>query len=192
MNNLRHIKSVCCGLVFAAASIIPMLSFASDGPVYKYYSVYGRDFTSIEKSMMENRLNNANSSNEWHIGWKFSFQEYDDKCYLIKPTVSNETIVVLPQWDDIDQGEIKMQKEWKRYSKAVKLHQLGHVKFADQAQAAILSMLKSFQPLSSCAEVKKTANKKAKEILQKYYALDAAYEKETGEGATQGAQLKEP
>jgi predicted secreted Zn-dependent protease len=189
MKAMRFFKQSSKVILFSA---IPLFSWAGDAPVYKYYSIQGTDFKSINESMMSNRPNGANSGNEWHIGWKFTFQMHDGQCYLINPSVSKKSIIILPKWDNYKQGNKAIQKEWMRYSKALKTHQLGHVNFANQAQASILQMFESFQPLEKCSEVKKEANREARAILKKYYAKDAVYEKSTKEGATQGAQLKEP
>lgn len=191
MKSKTLIKTFKSALLASMLAVVPLTAKASE-PIYRYYSVIGTDFKSVNASMMANRPNGANSGNEWHIGWKFTFQEYDGQCHLIKPSVSKKTIIILPRWDNISDGKSNMQKEWKRYSKALKVHQHGHIKNANQAQEAILSMLKSFPAMEKCRDVKSLANKQARAILKEYYKKDAAYEKETEKGATQGAQLKEP
>ena len=111
---------------------------------------------------------------------------------MSKPSVSKKVVIILPKWQNPQDGNKAIQTEWKRYVKALTVHQLGHVKNASNAQKAILVMFKQFPAQPSCLQLKKKANAAAREVLNDYYAKDKDYEKASQKGLTQGAVFKEP
>lgn len=127
---------------------------------------------------------------EWTTSWQYDWDESDESCTIDGGSTSLDASVTYPDWkrpSDVDAADAR---NWDRFMRNLRIHELGHVTIALQGADAIDDRLDARLALPTCDEVEPYADEAARKILGRYNAQSRRYDRETGHGLTQGTGLR--
>jgi predicted secreted Zn-dependent protease len=152
----------------------------------RYYPVYGNDAEAIRQSLNAYGLKNPTNGRAvdglsiTHIDWGWPTSE-NGGCDLGRMQLKFSATVILPRLvtsRSIDSG---LARKWGQYMAALIEHEYGHVRQAYSQRAMIIRAIRN----SPCG----AAHFAGLSALDRVRRYDAAYDVETGHGATQGARF---
>ncbi len=160
---------------------------------YDYYSIFGGSAEELRLQMSQRGPQDLVTGNRfdgytrWNLNWNFETQALGGLCQIQGVTVDAKATVTMPKWDIPADVSSELEKKWIDYDKALREHELGHVKHAGQAKQEILQSFGLLPPAPSCSQTQSIADSLGGQIIQKYAQKDVEYDRITGHGATQGA-----
>jgi predicted secreted Zn-dependent protease len=179
-------------------AVITALAFAmstahAESPKIAYYDVAGSNAETLgqqikTKGPLDGHHRFA-AHTDWHVEWTYRYRPTSSGCELTSVSVSLSGTILLPRWIHGSDAPDALVEKWDRYLAALRLHENGHYAHGMSAAKEIEAMAKSFHGSGDCPAVVSEFNDRAHSIIDKYKALDAAYDRETDHGRTQGAQF---
>lgn len=160
---------------------------------YDYYSIFGGSAEELRKQMSQRGPQDLvtgtrfDGYTRWNLNWNIDTQLLGGQCQIQDVTVDAKATVTMPKWDIPADVPAALAKKWNDYDKALREHELGHVKHAGQAKQEILQSFGLLPPAPSCSQTQSIADSLGGQIIQKYAQMDVEYDRLTGHGATQGA-----
>jgi predicted secreted Zn-dependent protease len=156
-----------------------------------FYEVRGASARELLASMSANRPYTKHASTEWRVDWSYDYQLNPNECVLRSFKVRVRVRFTLPQWVDSEGVDKALQEEWNRYLRALQLHESAHAGFGISAGKEIVRLVNSREwRAADRKELKVRIDAECNKTLQEFRARDAAYDKTTDHGRTQGARLK--
>lgn len=148
------------------------------------YAVTGRDDTERLRSIRASPgfvSEGHAAATHWSVRW-----EYVDAgvCAAADIHVEAELVVRFPRWTPIEGAPVAASGNWQRYVRALAVHEQGHIDLI----RAIVARMPAVLAAEGCARV----DALGREALQVITEANAAYDRETQSGATQGAVLFGP
>jgi predicted secreted Zn-dependent protease len=122
------------------------------------------------------------------IRYEFAFGQ--GECRLMQIDLTLDIDITYPRWREEAQGSASMQAEWARFMAAVEAHEHGHVERFRAAVSNLSDQLAAIPPAASCDVVRDAVDRSGEQFDRALEAAQAAYERETNNGATQGARLR--
>ena len=116
----------------------------------------------------------------WQYRWNWPGYG-SSSCDLARAVVTLRVSVSFPRWTHPKAAPASLATQWARYSRALARHEQGHVDRARARYAAVVRAIKR----AGC----RTADAAAQAQLTALRKSDAAYDRTTGHGATQGARF---
>lgn len=123
----------------------------------------------------------------WHVTWKYLYAPVGNGCKLTQMSTSVDGTITMPRWEHTGSVSGSLERKWKTYLAALRMHEDGHYAHGMAAREEIQALGQSFQIAGSCTTIAKIFNDKAASIMDKYGAMDVKYDHDTGNGRTQGA-----
>ncbi|MEP7157671.1 MAG: DUF922 domain-containing protein [Betaproteobacteria bacterium] len=123
----------------------------------------------------------------WGVKWNFRWNDAGGTCRMTSVSVDVSGTITMPR---LTGGDATQQAAFDRYAVALKRHELGHFDIGREAAGAIDRALTSLPPMSSCAELEKSANSAASQLLEAHQARERRYDINTEHGRTQGARYE--
>jgi predicted secreted Zn-dependent protease len=156
-----------------------------------FYEVRGATARELLASMSANRPYTKHASTEWRVDWKYDFLLKPNECVLRSFNVRVRVQFTLPQWVDSEGADKALQEEWKRYFGALQIHESAHAGFGIAAGKEIVRLVNSREwRAADQKELEVQVEAECNKTLQEFRARDAAYDKTTDHGRTQGARLR--
>ena len=151
----------------------------------RYYAIGG-----VTDVQIRGRLNarapaspdgfNGDAFTRWNFRW--SWPGYGSStCDLARATVALSIVVSFPRWTHPAGASPAVVADWGRYTRALALHEQGHVDYARARDPFVLRAIRR----ATCS----TADAAARAQLSLIRAHDVAYDARTHHGATQGAHF---
>jgi predicted secreted Zn-dependent protease len=155
-----------------------------------YYKVHGTNAEALLASMKARQLPNSHASTEWRIHWDYEWEQRPDECILSSFSTRVRVRYTLPQWVDWQRADKALQDEWKRYFGALGIHESGHAGYGIAAAKEMVRLVNSKEwRAPDRNELKTRIDEACNKILREFRAREAAYDKKTDHGRTQGARL---
>ncbi len=177
-----------------ALALVPVLAqtaaAAAPAPKVKNATMVYYDVGGVTAAQLRERLTaRAPRSPDGYPGDAFARWEFrwnwpgygSSSCSLAKAKVTLRVTVSFPRWTHPKAAPASLAAAWARYSRALARHEQGHVDYAVARYPAVVRAIKN----ATC----RTANAAALRQLNLIRKHDAAYDKKTGHGATQGARF---
>jgi predicted secreted Zn-dependent protease len=156
-----------------------------------FYEVRGATTEALLASMSANRPYTNHASTEWRVTWKYDYLFKPNECVLRSFNVQVRVRFTLPQWVDSEGADKALQEEWKRYFGALQIHESAHAGFGIAAGKEIVRLVNSREwRAADRKELEVQIEAECNKTLQEFRARDAAYDKTTDHGRTQGARLR--
>ncbi len=188
-------------IVVTLLSGIPPLSAAAAWPVTakvvvttNYYPVTGATRFELLTSKANNRpwkaTNAFDACTQWNIRWAFNCTQQAGRYVLGSVELTTAVAVNLPRWVPPPDARSNLVERWQEFVKALGTHELGHVTLARLATAALKEELEVTPTYISPDELAAAVERNGKAIFEKFRQKEAAYDRETRHGATQGVRFR--
>ncbi len=144
---------------------------------YEYYEVHGLTAAEIRKSLDEHQ----------HRTHGFGGHDALTSSKLLwrggpQPSVRADILYQLPKWVDGDQAPAELRETWKRFQKAILIHEDGHRQLIEDEVRAIEQMVIAAGPRPN-----RYLSRDVNVLMQSFDKKQQEYDKITWHGRTQGA-----
>lgn len=159
----------------------------------RHYPVSGKDLPALRDSLKDKAPGGKDGQGfhaltEWSVGWNFNYSRERNVCRIKNIDTRITAMMTLPAWEDKAIASDDDQREWERYSQALREHEDGHYLMATSVASDIqLQLAKLSTP--DCDTLAAEFNARAQAILDAYRLKEIAYDHDTGHGQSQGAIL---
>jgi predicted secreted Zn-dependent protease len=181
------------GFAAVAVLVLAMSAAHAENAQTTYYDVVGSNANALRRQMNAKGPPEGgkrfDAHTEWNVRWNYRYRPTASGCELAGVNVSVSGTILLPRWIHANDVPKVLVQDWDKYLAALKLHEEGHYAHGESAARDIEAMARSFHGSGDCATVVSEFNAQARSIIERYKALDAAYDQETDHGRTQGAQF---
>lgn len=159
-----------------------------------YYDIHGSTPEELRREMDAKR---PVDSNEKHyaeatasrVRWTYSHRMSGGGC-VIGDVETEATITYhLPNWVDSSGAVAELVNRWRQFIAALERHERGHGGFAADAALDVERAIAGLGSFATCDELELTVDETGFRILGRYAEFDAAYDRQTDHGRTQGAQF---
>ncbi|MGA6537834.1 DUF922 domain-containing Zn-dependent protease [Stenotrophomonas sp. NPDC101269] len=181
-------------LLLAALGIATVQAEPDAGLTIEYYDVQGTTLEQLRESLrtlgpVDDDGERHHGQVRWNLQWRYNYSTDRGGCRLTGFTVQRSTTMQLPRWVDVDRVSPALRSDWERYSRALRLHEDGHVETGALAAAEIERRTAAVKRSPTCAALTATLDEIGKAVIQEFKARDVEYDATTGHGATQDAQI---
>lgn len=181
-------------LLLAALGIATVQAAPDAGLTIEYYDVQGTTLEQLRESLrtlgpVDDDGERHHGQVNWNLQWRYNYSTDRGGCRLTGFTVQRSTTMQLPRWVDVDRVSPALRSDWERYSRALRLHEDGHVETGALAAAEIERRTAAVKRSPTCAALTATLDEIGKAVIQEFKARDVEYDATTGHGATQDAQI---
>jgi len=175
----------------------PQTTAATTGAVQvtaatSYYDVEGADIRALLASLRQRGPSDGHgtwaASTSWVFRWSYQ-PVVDTACRVQVARVSLDLAYTYPRWDAPAAVAPNVTTAWQGYLSRVELHEHGHRDIAEAAANDLARAIEALPGHASCDALAETARATAAELLARHTQAQAAYDRDTGHGETQGAVL---
>jgi predicted secreted Zn-dependent protease len=154
-----------------------------------YYEVSGTTASAILDDLRR-QARNANKDYfgeaRWNVHWKYDYDRPVRNICRVKNLQLNVVQrTTLPRWA-VAGAPPELATRWRSFLDALRLHEKGHTDHGTRAAEAIRDAVLPLRA-ADCGELATEVNRTAAAIIDKFAALDAAYDDDTRHGVKQGA-----
>lgn len=126
-------------------------------------------------------------STQWKVGWEYLWKsEPKGPCQIASVRVRLTGTITLPK---LQGGDARQQRLFETYLGNLKVHELGHYRFGQEAARAVEATLNALPLAPKCADLDAQARAAANGVLESYAPKEAQYDRDTAHGEKQGATL---
>jgi predicted secreted Zn-dependent protease len=203
LNTLRLIfhlpASARARLVLAAAAFVFLLQFTASAQNTltwrtNFYSVTGETLREVRQSMQRARPWQDNTDlvglTQWRIDWRFNVVPTANGCRCASFTTTTSITNTLPRWVPPTNAPTELRTGWTRFITSLAQHEDGHSRMSLAAVAELHKKINEAGEAPDCEQMKQKLNGIAQRVIDDFRARDREYDRRTGHGATQGAQLR--
>jgi len=186
------------GMRCAAIAVFALLLMggvhASESLEIEYYEVHGNSAQEVREWMNRNGPvgkdgRRFHGYTKWHVRWNFRYRPRGASCEVTSVETSLDVIMTLPRWTRPAGAPAELEREWERYSAALRAHEDGHAGLGAAAAGEIQRRLSEMSGTSGCQALADDMNRTGRAILEEAKAREREYDATTGHGATQGARF---
>jgi len=163
------------------------------------YNIRGRNSAELRAAMnAKGPLNKElgkrfDARTDWAIDWtsyKWDKALADKGIYRLSQwTIQLKVKVILPRWENTNDGLPFERRRWQVYQARLQLHEAGHVKLAERTAAALNEAFPTISFFPSRKKLEEAIRVSAEKILSKHSAFHSDYDRRTRHGKTQGARF---
>lgn len=166
---------------------------ASEKLEIRHYPVSGKDLPALRDSLREHGPAGKDGQSfhaltEWNVEWSFSYSWERNTCRIKNIDTRIKASMILPQWQDKAVASEQDQRQWERYSEALRQHEDGHYLMATSVASDIREQLARLSA-PACDTLEAEFNARAQSMVNDYLLKELAYDRETDHGLSQGAIL---
>ena len=121
---------------------------------------------------------------------RYDFAFGGGECRLMQVDLTLDIDITYPLWREENRGSDAMRAEWQRFKTALEVHEDGHVERFRDAAVRLSDRLTAIPPAPSCHTVRAAVDRHREQFNREVDVEQAAYERETDNGAAQGARLR--
>jgi predicted secreted Zn-dependent protease len=179
----------------APARTSPASEVRVEESVIRPYDIAGTTFAELNAAGMRSGPVSKNTGARvwgmctWQVTWTFS-RGGVGQCALGKFSVTVGATIDLPRWINRDAASDSVRGSWDRFAAALRVHEDGHKDIGVRAANDLANRLRALPPARTCDELDRNIAALGDRVLAEHRALDQAYDRSTGNGASQGATLK--
>ena len=160
---------------------------------FKHYSIYPQTKEDLGKAMYDNspiRLNGKKHRGltQWRIKWSYKWKKRNNTCYITKANVILNIDYTMPKIPTSHTVDASVRNTFDAYYKALFAHEKNHMKYAEKAARDLERRILSFR--GKCNDIKPYINKEKTSIFNKLKKVNKDYDKRTGQGRTEGVDVK--
>jgi predicted secreted Zn-dependent protease len=126
-----------------------------------------------------------------HVRWHYTYGGNGTACWVSAARVTLTDTITLPRWTPPPGADPALLAEWWRYLSMLKRHEEGHRRIAFDGAARIAEAINRVSAQPTCDAVGDAANAAGHAILLETQTRQAAYDRATRHGGTQGAILED-
>jgi predicted secreted Zn-dependent protease len=183
-------------LVLAAVAALPAAAADRNDFDVQYYTVNGGTVQELRKELnTKGPIGQSGVVSEGNtrtrIEWRFDFEKTGGTCTVKEAFVDVTIKMILPQWQRPAGVDQELVSHWNRYIAALRLHEDGHRYRAEATAREVRRVLAVKSSGPDCTELRNQMNSKARPLVQELERKQADYDRETGNGRTQGVWLPE-
>ncbi len=174
----------------------PQSAAATSDPIrveVNYYDVEGAGIAALWQSM---RARGPRADGQpwagharWEVRWTYQWREAHGGCRVDRVATELSIAYTLPRWTGRDAADPDMRSKWDRFSDNLRAHEEGHGRHGRQAAARIREALANLSPVPDCQSLMRSADERARQIVDEEAANDRAYDSATRHGLAQGVAL---
>jgi len=127
---------------------------------------------------------------DWKTKWDYTYDSAANGFYVSSAAVSLDLIFTLPRWTAPKDTDRSVLNEWKAYFAALMVHESGHSNVAWQCTDKLLNNLNRKNIYGNRTELKEFVETEGRKCLAEAKEKNLIYDKQTDNGATQGARLR--
>ena len=160
-----------------------------------YYDITGNSASALREQLdakgpIGKTGEHVDAFTKWYVAWKYRYRPTPAGCRFTDMQVSVTGTILMPRWANPSDVSRSLLRRWQDYLAALLVHERGHYAHGESAAEAITALEESFRDYSgNCQTMVQSFKDQAHAILAKYQAMDAAYDKATDHGRTQGARF---
>ncbi|WP_421789823.1 DUF922 domain-containing protein [Hyphobacterium sp.] len=124
------------------------------------------------------------------VSTRYDFAFGNGECRLMQVELMLDIDITYPRWREEGRGSEVMRSEWTRFIQAVEIHEQGHVDRFRDAADRLSERLSAIPPAASCQTIRRRVAEEEERFDHEVSVVQAAYERQTGFGRTQGARLR--
>lgn len=194
----RNASTACLALALAAcaprgaAALRPVREPAGANVERAYYDVEGASAGELLASLKENagtatQTDSNFARTTWTVTWtgEWAPAPGDTLCATTSSTVRLESRMALPRWRASPGGSGSLATDWARFVRSLTGHENGHLATAVAAAREVEERLKLLR--GGCGTMEAAARATIDSVVASFRAVDADYDRRTGNGALQGA-----
>ena len=125
----------------------------------------------------------------WYVKWNYDYERSSGGCRLGPVRTTVTVNYRLPKWSR-PRAPNEIAQKWDAYSIALRAHEDGHRDIGVETGRAVARALAALPRQSTCELIETLADTTGERILQQARVREAAYDRDTGHGATQGARFR--
>lgn len=126
---------------------------------------------------------------KWKIAWNYRYdKQVNGSCKITTVSVKLNANITLPELISNDETA---NNHFKTYLSALKTHELGHLKIAQETAKKIEQSMLMQEALSDCHLLETALNARGNALISDANVQDKQYDAETKHGKTQGALLRD-
>lgn len=164
----------------------PAISYAT-----VYYDVNGLTKDEIRTSMKQAQtgtfLEGHDGATTAQININFKRRQLADKCETVMDKFDVSLTYTYPRLISLPNVSPKIAAEWNRFIDALKIHEEGHAKIEIERAGLMLRELQKIPTYATCEEFDRVWQAKADTFDLETKQIEAAYDRDTQNGKTQGA-----
>jgi predicted secreted Zn-dependent protease len=155
------------------------------GPVeIRYYDVGGRDHESLLASL---KAGGSHGRGEWSLTYRYQPRRAGKACSIARLDTTLKQVMTLPRWSPAPGASRRLVSAWARYVAGTRRHAEGHLEIGRDMQEAFRDSLAVTH--ARCDKLDGSVKSQFARLLEKHRAREKAYDFETAQGRTQGAEL---
>jgi predicted secreted Zn-dependent protease len=187
-----------CSLMWAALVALPATAWAADRNDFnvEYYTVSGATVQELRNELntlgpigRSGAISEGNTRSR--IEWRFDFDKKDGTCTVKEAFVDVTIQMVLPRWQRPPGVDQDLVSHWNRYISALRLHEDGHRYIVEAMAREVRRTLAVKSSAPDCTALRNQMNSRARALVQELERKQADYDRQTGNGKTQGVWLPE-
>lgn len=183
-----------CAAIFLFALLSTGGLRASESLEIEYYDVRGGNVRELREAMHRHGPTGEDGRRfhgytKWHVRWNFRYRPRGASCAVTSVETSLDVTMTLPRWTRPDGAPAELEREWERYSAALRAHEDGHADLGAAAAGEIQRRLSEMSGTSGCQALAEEMNRTGRAIIEEAKARELEYDATTGHGATQGARF---
>jgi predicted secreted Zn-dependent protease len=181
-------------LILLAYALLPVAAHAKvhKDLVYSYYEVKARPDQPLyaqlyAASPIKEEGQALHGFTNWDLQWNLEMNtDKSGFCRITRTTTKLRVVTTLPK---LDGANTQQTADFDRYISALRQHELGHHRIAEQAARAIEHKLRTLKAMSNCESLGNYADASARRTLKHFNEKSRQYDRETDHGKKQGAWL---
>jgi predicted secreted Zn-dependent protease len=158
----------------------------------QHYAVEGSSLSTLLASLRTRGPRDGDGTFAANTAWSFRWSYRtvaDPDCRVASAHVDLELTSTAPAWQAPEAASPSLVDAWDGYLTHVEQHEQGHQAIAQSAAAELVQALQALPAQGSCDDLAAVARDTAGTVLARHAEAQAAYDRETGHGAAQGAVL---
>lgn len=182
---------------WVSVAILTMPQYALAKPEVKetreYFTVSGQTSTELYQSIRRNTPfrkgdKHFHAQTQWKVSWNYQWRSSENRCSVTSIATQVEVTIILPQLAPDAELSEAVETQWNRYLQALTDHELQHKAHGVAAAEEIEDTLSTLSNID-CFKLRSIAERKARDITEKYIDKDKAFDLATDHGAKDGIRL---
>ncbi|MBT8148783.1 MAG: DUF922 domain-containing protein [Pseudomonadales bacterium] len=122
------------------------------------------------------------------VGWRWQFANRAGGCRMLNVQADVQNTITLPELQG-PTGQSEAARVWRQWYPALRRHELQHANNAIEIARRGETRLLTLPPAKSCSALDERANRMVEQLIAELRDINAAYDRRTKHGETEGASL---
>jgi len=173
---MRRLRLAVTALTLLCASAVTVVSAPVIKKTYSYFNINGLTGEDLERELSKHgpMLSETGvrhpGATKIKLGGSVDYRSSGGKCRVIDATVTLETHLTLPRWQDRNRANRETVMIWDTLSSDIKRHEERHAEIARQYARKLEKALEALYPERSCKKMEERVDATSKSIIDKHAA----------------------